>query len=312
MTNEHSMSKIAVMGAGALGCYFGGRLAQSGAGVTLIARPAHVEAIKRDGLILESGGTKTAIPLDATTEPSGVRGAGLVLVCVKSADTESAAKAVAPYLAKDAILVSLQNSIGNVERIRAHVDRPVAAALVYTGANMPGPGHVKHTGGGGIVLGGLRAWGVDDAVLAKIKSTFEAANVAIELSPSIEVALWTKLTQNCIYNAVSALTGRPYGEITAMPALRAMMAQAGDEVVALARRKGVTLDPGFVEGALQRVSTMRDTISSTAQDLMKGKPTEIDYLNGLVARESEALGMPAPINAALAALVKLKERNTKP
>ena len=305
---DHSISKIAVMGAGALGCYFGGRLAQSGAKVTLIGRLAHVEAIKRDGLILESGGTRTAIPLDATTEPSGVRDAGLVLVCVKSADTESAAKAIAPHLAKDAILVSLQNSIGNVERIRAHIDRPVAAGLVYTGANMPGPGHIRHTGGGGIVLGGVPAWGIDDNVLAKIKTAFEAASVPIDLSPSIEVALWTKLMQNCAYNAVCALTERPYGEMVAMPEVRAVMGQAGDEVVALAKRKGVALPDGAVEAALERVKTMATTMSSTAQDLMKGKPTEIDYLNGLIARESKALGMSAPVNAALAALVKLKEQ----
>jgi 2-dehydropantoate 2-reductase len=300
--------KIAVMGAGALGCYFGGRLAQSGARVTLIGRQSHVDAIRRDGLILESGGTKTAIRLDATVEASGVRDAGLVLVCVKSADTESAAKAIAPHLAADAIVVSLQNSIGNVECIRAQVDRPVAAGLVYTGANMPGPGHVRHTGGGGIVLGGLPAWGVDDAILAKIKSIFAPANVPIELSPAIEIALWTKLMQNCAYNAVCALTEKPYGEMAAMPEVRHVMAQAGDEVVALAHRKGVMLDPGAVEVALQRVTTMATTMSSTAQDIMKGKPTEIDYLNGLIARESKALGMPAPINATLAALVKLKEQ----
>jgi 2-dehydropantoate 2-reductase len=296
------------MGAGALGCYFGGRLAQSGAKVTLIARQSHVDAIKRDGLILESGGTKTAIPLDATTEPSGVRDASLVLVCVKSADTESAAKAIAPHLAKDAILVSLQNGIGNVERIRAHAERPVAAGIVYTAANMPGPGHVKHTGGGSIVLGGLPSWGVDDAKLAAIKQTFDAAKIPMEVSPAIELGLWTKLMQNCCYNAVCALTEKPYGEMAAMPEVRELMGQAGYEVVALAQRKGVPLQPDAVEAALNRVVTMATTMSSTAQDLMKGKPTEIDYLNGLIARESKALGLAAPINAALAALVKLKER----
>jgi 2-dehydropantoate 2-reductase len=300
------------MGAGALGCYFGGRLAQSGAQVTLIARPAHVEAIRRDGLILESGGAKTAIRLDATTEPSGVGDADLVLVCVKSADTESAAKAIAPHLAKGAILVSLQNSIGNVERIRAQVDRPVAAGIVYTAANMPGPGHVKHTGGGSIVLGGLPAWGIDDAKLATIKQTFDAANVPVEISPSIELVLWTKLMQNCAYNAVCALTEKPYGEMAAMPEVRELMGQAGYEVVALAQRKDVPLQATTVEAALQRVTTMATTMSSTAQDLMKGKPTEIDYLNGLIARESKALGLAAPINAALAALVKLKEQKSKP
>jgi 2-dehydropantoate 2-reductase len=303
-----TLPRIAVMGAGALGCYFGGRLAQAGAAVTLIGRATHVDAIKRNGLILESGGTKTVIPLDASTEAAAVRDAALVLFCVKSPDTESAAKEIAPHLASDAVVLSLQNSIGNAERIRAHMDRPVAAGLVYTGANLPGPGHVRHTGGGGIVLGGAPAWGTDGSVLAKIKATFDAAGIPIELSPSIEIALWTKLMQNCVYNAVCALTGKPYGQMAAMPELRAIMARAGDEVVALAHRKGVMLDPGVVEAALQRVVTMPLTMSSTAQDIAKGRPTEIDYLNGLIARESAALGLDAPVNSTLAALVKLREK----
>jgi 2-dehydropantoate 2-reductase len=245
-------------------------------------------------------------------EPSGVRDADLVLVCVKSADTESAAKAIAPHLAKNVVLVSLQNSIGNVERIRAQAERPVAAGIVYTAANMPGPGHVKHTGGGSIVLGGLPAWGIDDAKLAMIKQTFDAAKIPMEISSSIELGLWTKLMQNCCYNAVCALTEKPYGEMAATPEVRELMGQAGYEVVALAQRKGVPLQRDAVEAALNRVVTMATTMSSTAQDLMKGKPTEIDYLNGLIARESKALGLAAPINAALAALVKLKEQKSKP
>jgi 2-dehydropantoate 2-reductase len=170
---------------------------------------------------------------------------------------------------------------------------------------------VKHTGGGSIVLGGVPAWGIDDAKLAAIKQTFDAAGVPIEISSSIELVLWTKLMQNCCYNAVSALTEKPYGAMAAVPEIRDVMGQAGYEVVALARRKGVMLEPAAVEAALQRVTTMATTMSSTAQDLMKGKPTEIDYLNGLIARESKALGLQAPINAALAALVKLKEQKSK-
>jgi 2-dehydropantoate 2-reductase len=303
-------TNIAVMGAGALGCYFGSRMAQAGARVTLIGRAGHVDAIRRNGLLLESGGRTVAIPLDATTEPSGVRDAALVLVCVKSADTESAAQAMAPHLHRDAALVSLQNGIGNVERIRAHVDRPVAAGVVYTAANMPAPGHVRHTGGGNIVLGGTAAWDIDRAKLSDIKSAFDAAGIAVELTDDIAIALWTKLMQNCAYNAVCALTGKPYGEMVAMPELRAVMAQAGDEVVALAHRKGVMLGDDAVEIALRRASSMATTMSSTAQDIAKGRPTEIDYLNGLIAREAKTLGLAAPVNATLAALVKLREKKS--
>jgi 2-dehydropantoate 2-reductase len=300
--------RIAVMGAGALGSYFGGCLARSGVNVTLIGRAPHIEAIRRDGLLLESGGAKQAIPLEATTEPDGVRAARLVLFCVKSADTERAAPAIAPHLSADAVVLSLQNGVGNVERIRRHVKNPVAAAVVYTAATLAAPGHVRHTGGGSLIIGAAADWGVTETMLSDIAAALRAADIPIELSRSIEVDLWTKLMQNCAYNAVCALTGKPYGEMVAMPEMRAVMHQAGAEVVALAQAKGISLGEGAVEAALNRASTMATTMSSTAQDLARGRPTEINYLNGYVAREGDALGVVAPINRALYALVKLREK----
>ena len=296
------------MGAGALGSYFGGLLARAGSDVTLIGRAAHVAAIGQNGLLLEAGGSKQSIRVNATTEANGVRGAQLVLLCVKSADTDNAAAAIAPHLAPDAIVLSLQNGVGNVERIRARVKNPVAAGVVYTAANVPAPGHVRHTGGGSIILGAVPAWGVSKQQLDEIAATFRAADIPIDLSSSIEIDLWTKLMQNCAYNAVCALTGKPYGEMVAVPEVRAVMHQAGVEVVAVAQKKGIALTLDAVEAALNRASSMAMTMSSTAQDLARGRPTEIDYLNGYIAREGAALGIATPVNRALHALVKLREK----
>jgi 2-dehydropantoate 2-reductase len=302
------LPNIAVMGAGALGCFFGGRLALAGATVTLIGRPGHVEAIKRRGLIFESGGKKKKIKLAATTEPDGVRDARIVLICVKSADSDSAAAAIAPHLAADAALISLQNGVGNAERIQMRANRPVAAGLVYTAAAMKAPGHVLHTGGGRIVIGAVKNCGVSDALLGELGELFRTAGIAAEISSNIETELWSKLVANCAYNAACALTGKRYGAMVAMPEIRALMRETAEEVIALARAKGVTMPDGAIDTMFRIAETMPMTMSSTAQDIAKGRATEIDFLNGYIAREGEALGIATPVNRALNALVKLREK----
>jgi 2-dehydropantoate 2-reductase len=296
---------FAVMGAGAVGGFFGAKLARAGAPVTLIGRPAFVEAVARDGLVFEHDGRTEAIGVTATTAPAGVAGARFVLFCVKSGDTEAAAKAMAPHLAKDAVVLSLQNGVGNAERIRAQVSCPVIPALVYAASQSPKPGHVRHTGGGSLVIGGA-----ERARLDEIAALFARADVPVTVSPDIDAELWTKLLMNCAYNAVSALAMANYATMTAMPEVRGVMRAAADEVVAVAAAKGIRIDPGVLDRMFDMGRTMPAQISSTAQDIAKGRPTEIDYLNGTVAREGEALGVATPVNRTLHALVRLLEMKT--
>lgn len=303
-------SRIAVMGAGALGCYFGGVLARAGAAVTLIGRPALADAVRRNGLLFESAGKTDTIRLDATTQPDGVRDATLVLICVKSADTEAAAAAIAPHLGPDAVLLSLQNGVGNVERIHAATRRPVVAGLVYIGTTLAAPGQVRHTGGDRIVIGALQERGVEAGHLQDIATLFRGAGITVDISAGIEAVMWGKLMLNCAYNAVCALTGKPYGDMGAVPEIRAVMQAAAEETIALARRKGVAVGDDVFDGLFAMTQSMPRQMSSTAQDIARGRATEIDYLNGFVARESEALGLAAPVNRTLNALVKLRE--TKP
>jgi 2-dehydropantoate 2-reductase len=145
--------KIAVFGAGAIGCYFGGMLARAGKQVTLIGRREHVEAINAHGLFFKSIDFEEVIELTASIEPAALRDARLILFCVKSGDTDTAAAAIAPYVAPDTVLLSLQNGVDNIERIQCHLKNEVLAAVVYTGVEMSGPGRLTHTGGGKIVLG---------------------------------------------------------------------------------------------------------------------------------------------------------------
>ena len=304
-------SPIAVVGAGAIGCYFGGMLARAGANVTLIGRRAHVDAIKRDGLLLQSLDFRQYIPVAATEDMGAVGDARLVLFCVKSADTDDAARAMAPQLAADAVVLSLQNGVNNVERIRLHVQAPVIAGLVYAAAEMSAPGSVRHTGGGSLVIGRLNALPGDQETdprrLSEIAALFTGAGIAVKISADIAAELWSKLVMNCAYNAISALTRAPYGRMVALPEIREVMRQTVDEVVQVARAKGIRLPGDMVEAAFRLADTMPATLSSTAQDILKGKRTEIDHLNGYVVREGAALGIPTPANRTLNALVKLLE-----
>jgi 2-dehydropantoate 2-reductase len=304
-------SPIAVVGAGAVGCYFGGMLARAGAKVMLIGRRAHVDAIRRDGLLLRSLDFRDYIPVGASEDMAAVGDARLVLFCVKSADTEDAARQMAPRLAADAVVLSLQNGVNNVERIRLHVKAPVIAGLVYAAAEMPAPGTVRHTGGGSLVIGRLNELRSGDQsgqrLLNEIAALFTGAGISVKISADIAVELWSKLVMNCAYNAISALTRAPYGRMVALPEIRAIMRETVDEVVQVARAKGVRLPGDMVEAAFRLADAMPTTLSSTAQDILKGKRTEIDHLNGYVVREGEALGIPTPANRTLNALVKLLE-----
>jgi 2-dehydropantoate 2-reductase len=293
--------KVAVMGAGAVGCYYGGMLARAGHDVVLIARPPHVEAIERDGLRMETRTFDEHVRLAASTEPGAVQGANLVLFCVKSTDTEAAGAQMRPHLAPEALVLTLQNGVDNADRLRTVLPpHQVSAAVVYVATEMAGPGHVRHHGRGELVI---EPSGAGDAVARALI----AAGVPTDISDNVRGALWTKLVINCAYNAVSAIAQRPYGEAVAGEGVKDVMREVVDECLAVARAEGVQL-PGDVHAAVgQIVETMPGQYSSTAQDLARGKRSEIDYLNGLIVRRGQALGIATPANRVLWALVKLME-----
>jgi 2-dehydropantoate 2-reductase len=297
--------KIAVMGAGAVGCYYGGMLARAGHAVALVARPEHVEAMRRAGLHLETQAFQADVPVTASTDPGILAGAALVLFSVKSPDTESAAAAMAPHLERHARIVSLQNGVDNAERLAAVLPHEVLPAVVYVATEMAGPGRVKHHGRGELVIGA-------SASSAEIAALFEGAGVPIQVSSNVAGALWAKLIVNCAYNALSAITQLPYGELVQREGVAAVMRDVVRECLAVAQAAGVTV-PGDLFDAVPRIAqTMSGQFSSTAQDLARGKRTEIDHLNGFVVRKADALGVGTPANRALHALVKALEARPRP
>lgn len=298
--------KVAVLGAGAVGCYFGGMLARAGTPVTLIGRPQHVEALARDGLWLETLHFQERVAVAGSVAVEAARDAEIVLFCVKTLDTDDAAKSLAPHRAPGAIVLSLQNGVDNITRIRASGGFEALPVAVYVAAAMTGPGRVKHTGRGDLVLGDPK--GVRRGECERLAVLFARAGVPCTVSDNIEAELWTKMSMNCAYNAVSALGRAKYGRVVRHPQAREVLRTAVEETAAVARASGIELSAAeLVEAAYRLGEAMREATSSTAQDVQRGKRTEIDSLNGYVARRGAELGVPTPVNHALHALVKLLE-----
>jgi 2-dehydropantoate 2-reductase len=287
-------------------------LARAGAPVTLIGRPAHVEAIARNGLVFDSLHFHQQIPVSASDQLSAACEAQLVLLCVKTLDTEIAAKSLRPHLALNASVISLQNGVDNVERIRAAAGIDAMAAVVYVAAAMVAPGQVRHSGRGDLILGDLPGRdaeaGERGRQIEQIASLFERAGVPCQVSANVEGELWAKMIINCAYNAISALGRARYHRAGGNEWTRAVMIKAVEEGLAVARAAGVRLpEVDMVESVLDISRTMSQATSSTAQDLARGKRTEIDALNGYVARLGAELGVATPVNQTLYALVKLLE-----
>ena len=310
----HPLRSTVVVGAGAVGSFYGAMLARAGHAVTLVGRAPHVQAIADRGLRLHMSGQIHTVSLAASTDLAVAGGADLVLFCVKSPDTDGVARQLAPLLKPDALVISLQNGVDNAETLARHLTQAVAPAAVYVATAMPAPGEVHHHGQGHLVIGPINAAAAADAALmSRLQSVvdlFASAEVSVRVSPDVFGELWRKLIVNCAYNAVSGLTRQPYGRMADLPAIVDLQRAVVREVVAVARAGGQTIDLDASMAAMAAIATtMPGQRSSTAQDMARGRLTEIDHLNGFVVRRGAELGVPTPLNQALHALVKLVDVN---
>lgn len=292
--------KIAVMGAGAVGCYYGAMLARAGHSVTLIGRPAMVDAVNKEGLLLESKQFTGRVPIHADASPAAVKDAELVLFCVKSGDTESAGAAIAPYLSPNASVLSMQNGVDNAARLSTVIGRHAVPVVVYVATEMAGPAHVLHHGRGDLAIGPSDS-------SAAIASVMTAAGLPSQVSERVFDALWTKLIINCAYNGLSAIAQLSYGDLIRQPQVLETMRSLYDECLAVARADGITLADNLWQSLLDIAVNMAAQRSSTAQDLARGKKSEIDHLNGYVVRRGHELGVAAPVNRTLLCSVQLLE-----
>jgi 2-dehydropantoate 2-reductase len=296
--------QVAVIGAGAVGCYYGGLLLRAGHDVTFIGRQTHVDAINAHGLLLDTQSFKGHLPAKAATDTAALASPDLVLFCVKSADTEEAGRSLAGRLRPETTILSLQNGVDNPQRLLGVTGHPVIPAVVYVGSEMAGPGHVRHHGGGDLAIGASPA----SEALAQ---TLDAAGIRTTIADDIETTLWSKLVINCAFNALSAVAGISYGPMLEVEGTRDVVASAVQEAVTVARASGVSMPDDLLERILKIPAAMPNQMSSTAQDVARGKPSEIDFLNGYVVRKGAELGIPTPTNHALQVMVKLAERRSE-
>jgi 2-dehydropantoate 2-reductase len=306
MTTQTNWPKVAVIGAGAVGGYFGGLLARSGVPVTMVGRQAFVEAVQKNGLRLDTTQFQETLHPAASAEIAAAAGANYVLFCVKTTDTAIVAKELARHISPACTVLSLQNGVNNVEEIHNASGIEALPTVVYVAASMPVPGTIKHFGRGDLVIG------PHNAKVDHVAEFFERAKLPCRVADNIEGELWTKLLWNCALNAISALGRATYGEIIANEDARRVVQSVVYEVLAVAQKNGIRLagfeDPkAALEGAYKIGFQMSATYSSTAQDVMRGKRTEISSLNGYIAKLGAELGVPTPVNLTLYTLVKLLE-----
>ena len=307
MSQRKDWPRIAVVGAGAVGGYFGGMFARAGAPIVLIGRRHFADAVNSNGLVLDKSEGQERIRVAATTEMSAIRDCSLILFSVKANDTAETAKQIAPFLQPDATVVCLQNGVDNADRVRAVTNVVTVPAVVYVAVSVPEFGRVKHLARGDLIIGPL------SERTTEVANVFNRAAISCRISENIEGELWVKLLCNCALNAISALGHARYGQIVQSGDAKQLMQDVVDEVLAVARAAGVVL-PGVddresgMAAAMKIAMQMADAFSSTAQDLNRGRPTEIDALNGYIVRQGAALAVPVPINSALFTLVKLAEQ----
>lgn len=281
-------------------------MARAGAPVVMIGRKPFVEAVAAKGLFLDTLHFKEVVRIEASTELSAVRGADIVLFCVKTTDNAATARELAPFLGPRTIVLSLQNGVDNVEQIQDAANIAAVRAVVYVAASVPESGHIKHVGRGDLVIG------PENEQTRILETVFKRTGVPCRVSDNIEGELWTKFIVNCALNAISALSRATYGRIAEDADACELVRAVIEEVFAVARAREVVL-PGLENADMAMASVIKLTtqmtgaLSSTAQDLDRGKPTEIYSLNGFIARQGAQLGVPTPVNQALFTLVKLAE-----
>lgn len=300
--------RIAVVGAGAMGCIFGGTLSAAGHDVTLIDVWAeHVQALNERGLKLTGVSGERTIPVRAVTSPEGLPVQDLVIIFVKSSFTETAVRQAAGLIGPETAVLTLQNGLGNAEKIGALVGREkVVAGVTSHGGTMLGPGEVRHAGRGETVLGELT--GELTPRVEKLAQTFTAAGLEARSVESVDSLVWSKLLVNVGINALTAILRVTNGELTKHPETRELVAMAVEEGARVAAAKGIKLihdDP--VANCLKVAELTGPNLSSMHQDVRARRQTEVDVINGAIVAEGEKLGIPTPVNKVLTNLIKAIE-----
>ncbi len=297
--------EIAVMGAGGVGGYFGGLLARSGHNVTFIARGAHLDAMRRNGLrVTSTNDGDFTVPGNATDKPSEVGAQELVLFVVKMYHNDDAIHAIAPMVGPDTIVLTLQNGIDNGDRL-ADVYGPerVMIGSAYLEGRISEPGFVTQ-GGPGAASFGERTPGITERG-ERLLEVFRGANWRVELLENMTGMLWKKFAYLSGSAGVCAASGCTYGELRTVPATRAAIEAAIAEALAVGEASGAPLEPDSLEWSMNALDNFPATgMASLAKDFAENRPVELEGLTGTVIRMGQQYGVPTPVNNALYAVLK--------
>ena len=293
--------RVAVIGAGGTGGFFGGLLARAGEDVTFIARGAHLDAIRARGLTVKSrlaGDFRVATKV--TPDPAEIGPVDLVLFCVKAYSTAEALQTIRPLIGPDTMILSVQNGIDNEERIAHVVGRPpVLGAVATVTSVIEAPGVIAQTGGPGKIIFGELGGGTSPRT-ERLLGTFRRAGITAEVHSDIRIALWEKFIFICGLSGVTTLTRLPLGPILATPDTLALLRETMAEVEAVARAMEIPVPAGAVDRALAQMMRFEPwTRGSLYYDLAAGRPLEVDTLNGTVVQLGRARNIPTPLNFAI-------------
>ena len=296
--------RVLVFGAGAVGGYFGARLAEGGHEVTFVARGENLDALRRDGLTVRLGDRALRLsPVSAVRDPVDAPRPELVLVCVKSYDTAAAAAALRPVVTADTILLSLQNGIENEDILARELGlAPLMVACTRIGVALVAPATIEYSGRGTIVFGEVD--GLETPRARRVAAMLAAAGVPYELRSDVLVPAWEKLAWNAGFNAVTTLTAATVAEVLAEPASRDLVVAAMEETDAVATAFGIPVRRLRTEAVLaDSVAGLPDFETSMLQDYRRGRRLEHDAINGAVVRAAARVGVPVPVNQVLLALL---------
>ncbi len=301
--------RIAVFGTGAVGAYFGGRLAAAGEDVTFIARGATLEALRAGGLRVESvKGDFVVHPARATDNPAEVGAVDVVLVAVKAWQVSEVAPAMRPLLGPRSVVIPLENGVEAPAQLAAVLgEEHVAGGLCHLVAFQVGPGHVKHAGlEPHIAFGELNLQG--SARLEHLKRAFDRAGVDAEVAPDIHVAMWEKFLFIASLSGLGAVTRSPAGVARSLPATRRLLEQALAEIAAVAKASGVPLPADAPARTLAFIDALpAEATASMQRDIMAGRPSELEAQNGAVVRLGAQAGVPTPVNGFIYAVLLPQE-----
>ena len=298
--------KIAVVGAGAMGSLFGGLLAEAGNEVWLYdVWKAHVDAVKADGLEIEREGRSRSVDIHATTNPLEIGQVELVIIFVKSTQTQKAAQTTGLLADTQGFVLTLQNGMGNADAIATVIDpNRVLAGTTSHGATLLGPGRIRHAGSGPTVMG---LWSHSDTGFKRARKfalVLSSAGFETQVTEDVRHIIWDKLLVNIGINAITALTGTKNGEILDLEATRELSRAAVAEAVCVAEAQGIEVRQDPVGHVFKIAAATAINRSSMGQDVDNRRLTEIDAINGFIVREARRLGLEAPVNQTLTALIE--------